>query len=218
MRFGPVRLLILLILLLGGGLAWLWVDQQGHWRNVVWAAPKALPPDLKVPTSPLQTEASTGNAAQFAAILERPVFAPDRRPPPPPAPPAPPPPPDPMANIRVSGIFSGDNAGILARVEGKIRRIKVNETIGSWTLKSIDGRDVTFSQGDENRTLRLAYSALGPPPPPPTPPSGDASALPPGSPAAGTAGAAMNVQDQTRETMRRRNALRAAKGLPPITE
>ena len=43
MRLAPVRLLLLLILLLAGGLAWLWFDERGQWRNLTWTAPKASP-------------------------------------------------------------------------------------------------------------------------------------------------------------------------------
>lgn len=215
MRLGPVRLLLLLILLLAGGLAWLWVDQQGHWRNLAWTPPKALPPDIKVPVS--ATPADGLAQAQSAAIVARPLFAPDRRPPPPPAPPAPPvapPPPDPLANIQIQGIFSGENTGILARVNGKVRRIKVNDSVGPWTLKSIDGRDVTFTQGEENRQLRLAYARLDTvAPKAPAPAAGT-----PGGPAAGAAGLPQNAQDEARERLRRRNEIRAARGLPLITE
>lgn len=214
MRFGPVRMLALLIVLLAGGLAWLWVDQHGQWRNVVWLAPKALPPDLKVPASPLQPDATANNPALFAAILARPMFAPDRRPPPPPPPPAVAPPPDPLANIQILGVFSGASPGILARVDGKVRRIKVAETVGPWTLKSIDGRDITFAQGDENRQLRLAYARLDTP----RPQAATAAAPPPGSPAAGDAVIMQNRQDESRDILRRRNAARAAKGLSPVPE
>gem|GEM_PF-3816739 len=86
-RLGPLRLLLLLILLLAAGLAGLWFDQHAQWRNLAWIAPKALPPELKVPASPLQTSATVSDPAQFAVILARPLFAPDRRPPPPPPPP-----------------------------------------------------------------------------------------------------------------------------------
>ncbi|MEO8119677.1 MAG: hypothetical protein ABI606_10195 [Rhodoferax sp.] len=210
MRFGPVRLLALLTLLLAAGLAWLWLDQHAQVRNVAWVAPKALPPELKVPASAPPGGAAS-DTAQFALILERPLFAPDRRPPPPPAPP---PPPDPMANIQISGIFSGANAGILARVDGTTRRVKVNETVGSWTLKSIEGRDVTFSQGEENRTLRLSYAPLGQQ----SPQAAEKTVKASGAPAASLVDITQNRQDEARETLRRRNAIRAAKGLPLVTE
>lgn len=211
MRFGPLHFLLLLILLLAGGLAWMWLDKTGHIRNVTWVAPKALLPDIKTLHSPPPASTTENNPVLFAVILERPVFAPDRRPPPAPAPPAPP---DPLANIQIHGIFSGANAGILARVDGKVRRVKLNETVGSWTLKSIDGRDVTFTQGDENRQLRLAYARLDTVTQPTTAGTAPASNAPPPGPLT----VSKSIQDETREYQRRRNEARAARGLPPVAE
>ena len=215
MRLWPIRVLLLLILLSAGGLAWIWVDQAGQLRNITWPPPRPLPPEIKIPS--VEAQAGAGSASDFAQILVRPVFAPDRRPPPPPAPPAPPapiPPPDPLANIQIQGIFSGTNAGIMARVDGKVRRIKIDETVGPWALKSVEGRDVVFGQGDETRKLRLEYARLAPPVPQAAPP-------PAGSPPAqgsGNAGTPQNVQDEARERLRRRNEARAARGLPLVTE
>ena len=217
MRLRPVRLLLLLILALAGGLAWLWVDQQGHWRNLAWAPSRALAPDIKVPASGMPADGLA--PAQSASIVARPLFAPDRRPPPPPPPPAPPatpPPPDPLANIQILGVFSGENAGILARVDGKVRRIKVNDTVGLWNLKNIEGRDVTFEQGGESRQLRLAYARLDTVIPKVMPPAPAGGVL--GNPGASAGSLPQNAQDEARETLRRRNANRAARGFPLIPE
>jgi hypothetical protein len=157
MIYTPVRLLLLLVLVLSGGLASLWLDEQGQWRNIGWTAPIAIAPDIKVPVNPLSVMRSTSAAASYASIQERPLFAPDRRPPPPPPPPAPP---DPFIGIQIYGIFSGNNGGILARVEGKVRRVRFNESIGGWTLKSVSGRQINFVQGEQTRQLRLEYSKL----------------------------------------------------------
>lgn len=214
-RFGPLRFLLLLILLLAAGLAWMWFDQHAQLRNLAWVAPKALPPDIKVPVGPPKVGLIAGDAS-FAAILERPLFAPDRRPPPPPPPPTRPPPPDPLANIQIQGIFFGANAGIIARVEGKMRRVKINETIGPWTLKSIDGRVVTFGQGSESRQLRLSYARLDAPVA-----QAVAASAPPAKatvPAPGAANLPRNSQDEVRDRLQRRNELRASRGLPLLTE
>lgn len=214
MSFGPVRLLLLLILLLAGGLGWMWLDKHAQPRNLTWTAPKALRPDMAAPAGAPQPGTTANNPATFIAILERPLFAPDRKPPPTNTPP----PPDPLANIQIHGIFSGANPGIIARVDGKLRRVKVTETIGPWTLKSIEGRDVTFSQGEETRQLRLAYAPLGT-----TPAKTAASDTTPtptsASPTPGGQGIVrQNSQDAARENIRRRNEIRAARGLPLITE
>lgn len=224
-RFGPLRLLLLLSLLLTGGLAAMWFDQHAHLRNLAWVAPKALPPDIKVPAGPPKVGPGTSDAALFAVILERPLFAPDRRPPPPPPPPKPAPPPDPLADIQIMGIFSGENSGIIARIEGKMRRVKISEAVGSWTLKSIADRDVVFAQGDQNRKLRMAYARLDTP----APKAAAAVAKPPSVPGPPPMTGAANLppqlqdptqrlQDATRERLRRRNEIRASRGLPPLTE
>ena len=215
-RLGPLGFLLLLIVALAGGLAGMWIDQYGQLRNMDWVAPKALPSDIKVPADPSKAGVAAGDALQFAVILERPLFAPDRRPPPPPPPPIPPPPPDPLADIQIQGVFSGANAGIIARVEGKMRRIKINETIGQWTLKSINDRDITFGQGDEKRQLRLAYARLNAPIAPAVVPN--APPVPESAPAPGAAGLPQKAQDEVRERLERRNQLRTSRGLPPLTE
>ena len=190
---------------------------------LAWTPPVALPPELVKPATFVDTAtggASIANPTQYVAVLERPLFAPDRRPPPPPAPPAAPPPPDPLANIQITGIFTGDRAGIIATVDGKARRVRVNDSVGSWTLKSIVGRDVTFGLGSDIRQLRLNYSRLGPPVV-----QAAVSGMPPGGAStqggqsqAAASNAVQNLQDENRERLRRRNEIRAARGLPLITE
>lgn len=212
MKLGPVRVLLFVILLLACGLGWMWFDQQGQLRNVTWVAPAALAPDLKgLGASNSPGGAQAINPTQFLAILERPIFAPDRRPPPPPAPP---PPPDPMADVKIVGIFSGANAGVLAFFDGKVRRVKVNENIGAWTLKSVEGRAINFTQGDESKQLHLAYSTLGLQVPK------AASTAAQSLIGSSTVGASIvqSAQEEGRERFRRANELRASRGLPVISQ
>ena len=223
MSFGPIRILLVLNLLLAGGLAWLWFDENGHPRDLAWTPPAPLAPEIARP--PKKTSdttwgsASAANPSQYLALLERPLFAPDRRPPPPPAPPAAPPPPDPLANIQITGVFTGDLAGIIANVDGKARRIRVNDNVGAWTLKSVAGRDVTFAQGSDSRQLRLNYSRLGPPVVQAAATGNTTGgAAMQGGQSQAAAGALQNAQDEGRERLRRRNEIRAARGLPLITE
>lgn len=213
MTLSPTRLLLVLITLLATGLTSLWLDPQGQWRNLVWSPPAALSPDVKPPPA-LVAVVSGSTAHSYASVLERPLFAPDRRPPPPPAPPAPPPPPDPLAGLQIYGVLSGEAPGILARVEGKMRRIMVKQTVGPWTLSQTDGRTATFSNGDEKREFKMAYAQLGPRTPPPT-----AARAPGANPNPNVnANTIQSQQDQIRETLRRRNEIRAARGLPMITQ
>lgn len=214
MTTGSVRALLLVIASLSAGLISLWVDQQGHWQHLVWHAPAAISPDLKMPAA-LASLPDTPPPS-YTSVLERPLFAPDRKPPPPPAPP---PPPDPLADIQLYGVFSGNNPGILARVEGKVRRFTVNQTLGAWTLTGIDGRTATFAKDGEKRELKLAYAPLGvrsPAPDTASPPAIPASGIPRAP--ASLISITPNRQDEARETLRRRNEIRAARGLPLVTE
>jgi hypothetical protein len=214
MHIGATRILLLLVLALSAGLAWMWFDSNGQMRHMTWFKPQAVKPDIKMPS--LLNLGQTQPSIASAVILERPMFAPDRRPPPPPPPPVAPPPPDPLANLQIKGIFDGETAGILALLDGKSRRIKLNETIGPWTLKSIDGRDITFTQGAESRKIHMAYTRLDTPAPKPF-----ATNVPPApgsAPAPNAIALPQNQQDQMRERLQRRNELRASRGLPPVTD
>lgn len=218
MRFGPVRILLLMLVLIAGGLAWQWFDQTGKVRNLSWAAPAPMAPGVAAKAGAPTAGSPAANPAQFLAVLERPVFAPDRRPPPPPAPPTPPPPPDPMANIQIRGIFSGATLGIIASVEGKLQRVKVNETVGAWTLKSVEGRDVTFVQGADSRQLRLAFANLATVVATKSPSGQAATAQPQTGQSFDATAFKQKLQDDAREILRRRNQTRAERGLPLLTE
>jgi len=210
MRVTPIRLLLVLTLALSAALAWMWVDEHARLRDVTWVPPAPLAPGF-AKSAASAASAPRSNPAQYLTILERPVFAPDRRPPPATAAAAPP---DPMANIQLHAIFSGAVAGVIARVDGKLRRVKVNDAIGPWTLKSVDGREATFAQGEETRKVRLAYTRLDTVAAPGAP--GGAATTPAAS--ANTGAAMESRQEEARERLRRRNEIRAARGLPPVTE
>lgn len=149
--------LMVLATLLAGLLAWLWIGPNGSLRGIHWQAPAAVRPDLgSLSTASLQ--GGDADVSRFMAILDRPVFSPTRRPPPPPPPPkvVVPPRPDPLDTIHLYGLFSGaGGGGLIARVEGKTRRVKVSEAIGDWTLKEIRPRDVVFAKGAETRVVPL---------------------------------------------------------------
>jgi hypothetical protein len=215
LRLEPTRVLLLLILALAAGLAWMWVDRTGKVRNVTWTSPEAVHPDIKLPATVNLTKIQESTSSD--AILQRPIFAPDRRPPPPPPPPVAPPPPDPLADIKIQGVFVGQNAGFLARIDGKSRRIKLNESIGPWTLKNIQGRDINFAQGEVIRTLRLEYAKLNGPVPAPVATNVPGTQGPPPVPAS-IANLPGKQQDEMRERLKRRNELRASRGLPPVND
>lgn len=157
MSLPPTRTLLALNLLAVLGLAYLWLDPQGHLRNTTWVAPDPLRPQIDAPTK----MAPRPDASVFSTTLERPLFAPDRRPPPPVLPPPPPPPPDPLADAQLVGLVAGDASAVIIRAEGKVRRVGLNQQLGEWTLKTIDDRTAIFEKAGEKRTLRLEYARLG---------------------------------------------------------
>jgi len=222
MNIGPLHILAVVNLGLAAGLASLWVDTSGQpLPELAWTSPSAVSPEIVEPQLALMTDPHAGNPSAYPDILARPIFAADRRPPPPPAPPKPPvqppppPPPDPFASVQLTGLFSGESGGVLARVEGKMRRVKIGQKIGAWTLQAIEGREATFKQGEQERKLRLAYAKLNVPVPVPV-----QAVVPNMPPRPGQTPQALpqNLQDEQRERLRRRNALRIQNGLPPLTE
>lgn len=213
-----IRILVGLILVLALVLAWLWVGTDGKLRNLQWQAPEPHKPDFAsmIPQLP-QPDAADLN--RFVATLERPLFSPSRRPPPPPPPPVvapPPPPPDPLANIHLFGVFGGaeGTGGIIARIDGKPKRVRIDENIGAWRLKSIANRDVTLVRGSEVRVLNLVHARVAAPVAPAAAGAPDAAAPPTAAPAAGAA--RPDPSDFVRERTARRNAARAKAGLPPL--
>ena len=223
MRQHGIRILVAAVLALAFVLGWMWVDSKGQPRNVHWQPPEPLKPDFSgmIPPLPEQKPVDLG---RFVATLERPLFSPSRRPPPPPPPPAPPPPPppppDPLATVHLYGVFAGDDGGgIIVRVDGKSRRVRINEKIGAWTLKDLDNRNVTLERGGETRVLKLVHAQ--PVAPAPATPAANAPAAPKanaGTPTATPAAAESRLagDDFVRDRAARRNAARARAGLPPL--
>lgn len=157
MTRGVTLVLLFLSTLLAGLLVWLWIGPDGTLRDVHWRPPAAVKPDLGS-LSATSVQRDDADVSRFMAILDRPVFSPTRRPPPPPPPPKVVVPvlPDPLDTIHLYGMFSGaGGGGVIARVEGRVRRIKVTEPVGGWSLKEIRARDVVFAKGAVTRVVPL---------------------------------------------------------------
>lgn len=193
MNRGATVSLAVLNLLLAGVLLWQWVDPQGGLRNVHWQPPAPIKPALDSPSaaSAALRDAGTG---RVVALLERPVFSPTRRPPLPPvvAKVVPPPPPDPLNTLHLYGMFSGsEGGGVIARVDGKMRRVKISEPVGDWKLKAISGSNAVFGRGSEIRTVPLVQvkqagsaGSVSSTTAPPAPPAPTTAAAPPAQPPA----------------------------------
>ncbi|MBR1088697.1 hypothetical protein JQ621_14605 [Bradyrhizobium manausense] len=103
--------------------------------------------------------------AALTATQERPIFSATRRPPPravaaapvvevraPPPKPVEPPP-----LILVGAVVGeGDAIAILvSRSDQKVLRMRPGETLGGWSLSSVQPREVTFKRGDRSEVLAL---------------------------------------------------------------
>lgn len=162
MNLAPTRTLVLVNLLAMAGLASLWIDKNGAPRNTTWTAPAPVKPVISPLSESTNPSNNSNDASQFAATLERPIFTPDRRPPPPVLAPPPPPPSDPLADVRLLGLFAGDAGGVLIKSEERVRRVALHQKLGDWTLESIGDREATFVRAEEKRVVRMGYAALGP--------------------------------------------------------
>lgn len=158
------RLLLILVLALSAAITFVW------WSGATeWQAPRAVPPDeslISVPPSKF------GGSLTYErdGILERPLFAADRRP---------------MAvelapavaseepvarnaldGVRLTGIL-GEGASGIAIIDdaGKSRRLVAGDRVGSWRLDGVDSFAAVFVDGGGRvRRLELpAMSGLVPP-------------------------------------------------------
>lgn len=214
-----LSLVLALAAALLAALAWLWITPQGGLRNVTWQPPAPLTPELgeQTPKLPAAEPMDTG---MFIATLDRPLFSPSRRPAPKVVETAKVEEVDPFAGIHLYGLYTageGASPGILARIDGKVRRVAAGEALGAWKLKSVQDRQVIFVRDGQERTLDLAIARPGVPAP------AAARPLAPGAPAAtGAPASATDAQAQReaerRERLRLRNEARAKAGAPPIVE
>lgn len=216
MKRWVIPLLVLANLALLAGLASRWLTPEGAWIGVHWAAPATQRPVLDggAPLPPTGVE-----VGRFVATLERPLFVATRRPPPPVAASAPPAA-DPLTDLRVLGIYGNPQAGgVILRVDARVRRLKLGDSLNGWTLRSVQPHAVELTRGDEVRSVEIRRTAGLEP----VPAAADA-------PAAGAAPTAGNARSTALEEMQRRereerraqitrmNALRARMGVPPLPE
>lgn len=123
-----------------------------------WTPPAPLRPDLGLEPVPRATPA----APSALQILERPLFAANRRPPAPPAAVAEaPPPPEPIDSARVLGLAGGARGVVVLAVDGTVRRLRLGEDLGGWTLDRIEGREAHFRRDAATRSLALVPQPLG---------------------------------------------------------
>ncbi|ODU10755.1 MAG: hypothetical protein ABS84_01925 [Rubrivivax sp. SCN 71-131] len=227
MRRAVLPLLLLANLGLALWLAALWFTPEGRLADLRWQPPPPLPPVLDA-GAPLP---ATGvELSRYVATLEQPLFSPSRRAPPPPQAASAAPVADAPPELRVLGLYGthategeasgGPRGGMIARVDGQVKRVKIGDAIGRWTLKALRPGEAVLAQGDVEHVYPLQRAASTPPPPDAAsadnPPREAPSASTPRTPAANPY--YQRQVDEARANVRRVNALRARSGLPPLPE
>ena len=146
-------------------------DSVDQIENPAPAELKESPPQPQKPS--VGVTRSVGNVvlavplSKLSATRDRPIFSPSRRPPPPPAmmpviakpverakPSEPENPP-----LVLVGTVVGEDSGIAVLVEQateNVVKLRVNESHQGWTLRSIQGREVTFQNDRKSSVLALA--------------------------------------------------------------
>ncbi len=143
-------------------LAGFWLKPDGSVRNGTWVPPEPVLNDYQA-MLPVLPPIGSADTTRFVAMLDRPIFSATRRPPPPPPPPesVQAPPPDNLSTARLSGVFQGEGVGgVIMLIGGKQRRAQINDAVEGWTLRSIQGRTVTFGRGAQQRVLTLERALL----------------------------------------------------------
>jgi hypothetical protein len=66
-----------------------------------------------------------------------------------------------LKGVKLVGVFgSGDQAGIIALVKGKKRRILLGEAVEGWILKSIQPAEIVVANGARTETLVLQHGKV----------------------------------------------------------
>lgn len=195
-------------------LTWLWVTPQGALRDVRWLAPQPVRPAL---VDAQALPAFNVDLSRYLATLERPLFTPSRRPPRVLETAASVPPPEPFPDIRLVGVYGMQGAGgVIAVVDGRVRRMQLGASIGDWSLKEVRSSEIVLGRGDDVRTIQLRRST-GTEPPLTAAGSAPASASPSGLPPAAEAVRQVEME-RVRTQVRRMNVLRARAGKPLLPE
>lgn len=158
MNLPPVPALLALNAVALAGLTFLWVDQGGQIKNIHWSAPVPLKAAISLPPDLPRTNT---DPSVFAGVLERPLFAPDRRPVPKADAAAVQPMADALDDAHLVGLLSGETGGVLIRVNDKVQHVGLKKMLGGWTLQSVEDRIATFTKAELSKQLTLEYTRLG---------------------------------------------------------
>lgn len=127
----------------------------GEWR---WAPPPARAVDASLYDVPALAH-DPADLAMLAETVERPLFMPTRRPPSAAPVEVAAEQPDPLADVRVLGLFgSGQAGGAILLIDGKPQRVQFGEKTGPWALRNIQGKTAHFTRDDgQSAVLELVH-------------------------------------------------------------
>jgi hypothetical protein len=155
-RGGSSNLLLALVCALLAGVVYLEIEAA--------PAPAVTPPEPPATAEPPAALPSAvayraPEAAAFSGVLERPLFAPSRRPPPDAPPPAVEAAPEasPFELELVGVVISGEERVALVRQPGiqELLRVAVGRMVGGWQVETIEPDRVLFRSGDTLKEVRL---------------------------------------------------------------
>jgi hypothetical protein len=154
--------LIAIDALLALALAALWFapGPPVRWRN--WQLPAPQAPNLDDARA-AQLSPNLALRRDYPAIVERPLFAADRKPraAASDAQATAAPPPDDFDQVKLYGLIDGPaSQGVLLEQNGQSQFTRLGEKIGNWTLQAIEGRNAIFVKGAEKRTISLPDSLI----------------------------------------------------------
>jgi hypothetical protein len=203
-----------------------WADPQ----RVQWKEPEPIKPVLAELSAP--KAAQIEDLGKYRETVERPLFSPTRRPVIKKVTEAEKPKVDALKDVKVTGLYgAAERGGALLSISGKLQRLAYGGKIAEWKLIGEKDRKAEFVSDDgERRLLKLESVAL--PAAATTPPSTAAKAPQPGG-ASGAPGLSRGQslgitpvapkseeqrKQEIKEMAQRINAVRAARGMPPIKE
>ncbi len=175
MKFDAVKVDAVKIIFLINGLLIAAVLMAALRHTAHWQAPPPKPPVLSQSTAAQQLQNASATAGNYAAITERPLFWPSRRPPPPEVVQAPQPVVDFLKNAELLGTFtSQQGGGAILRLskKGKVIRIQQGETVNGLTLVAVNSVSAQFGSNGRTQTLMLTYAKQSDVPVPPPRPAG----------------------------------------------
>ena len=64
---------------------------------------------------------------------------------------------DAINKVKLVGLYSGHNPGVIVMLRGKRHRVSVNESLEGWTLSLMNANEAVFENGGDTRTIELQH-------------------------------------------------------------